>query len=246
MSKLGELAEQGVLARAISRRCPLTSSRSALARAKWKTIRKYISEVENVTDVGCGDLSFWEGQRCENYAGIDISPFILERNRRIWSNGRFIHSPAEEYVRGLEGDVVLCMDLLFHIIDDDVYVKILQNLTAYPHKWILIYTLRRNSFKKMGNRFYTAISYVRRNSLNKAVRAMFLNTDTDEINMKYRPFEDYLKIFKASGFRLRAVEISEVDDFCALYVFQKGNCVIDIDASIRQDRKGSKPILFRI
>lgn len=41
---------------------------------KWEQILSVIPNVESVVDIGCGDLRFWEGRKCESYVGVDISP----------------------------------------------------------------------------------------------------------------------------------------------------------------------------
>ena len=50
---------------------------------KWGIIDKYVGDIsqKSVIDVGCGDLSFWEGKDCDEYTGIDISNVVIEHNK---------------------------------------------------------------------------------------------------------------------------------------------------------------------
>src|SRR5207247_7199848 len=66
---------------------------------KWEIIEKYAKSTEDVIDVGCGDLSFWEGRDFPNrYVGIDISETILERNRKLRPGLTFLCASADEYL----------------------------------------------------------------------------------------------------------------------------------------------------
>ena len=40
---------------------------------KWNVVDRHVLFLQSVVDVGCGELSFWEGRDCEDYTGIDIS-----------------------------------------------------------------------------------------------------------------------------------------------------------------------------
>jgi ubiquinone/menaquinone biosynthesis C-methylase UbiE len=103
---------------------------------KWEIIDRYAKRIDDVIDVGCGDLSFWEGRDLPNhYVGIDISNTVIERNRKSRPNLTFLRSPAEDYLNIGTARIVLCLDVLFHIMDDSNYERILTNLTRYSNDW---------------------------------------------------------------------------------------------------------------
>ena len=52
---------------------------------------------------------------------------------------------------GLKGDIVFCHDMLFHILDEDVYLGIINNLLEYSNKYIFIFTWSKNPLKKWYN-----------------------------------------------------------------------------------------------
>jgi hypothetical protein len=54
-----------------------------------------VSLIDDVVDVGCGDLSLWEGRTCERYVGLDISPYVIRRNAEKRPDWAFIAWPAE-------------------------------------------------------------------------------------------------------------------------------------------------------
>ena len=111
---------------------------------KWDIINCYLPKIDRIIDVGCGDLSFWEGRSYKDYTGIDISKTIIERNREKRPKWNFIVSPAETYINGVTGECVFCLDTLFHIMDDGTFISILENLCYYSTKYIFIHTWFRN------------------------------------------------------------------------------------------------------
>jgi len=142
---------------------------------KWEQIAKVLAE-ENylkvhgdlfidarVLDIGCGDLYFWESSKAlppQAYIGVDFIKEIVNDNRIktkthkfkpggvTWptDHWEFIHARAENYVEDLESPIVLCIDVLYHILDDDRYLRALDNLARYSTDLLLIHTWKRNPF----------------------------------------------------------------------------------------------------
>jgi len=160
---------------------------------KWSIIRKHVTLVDDVVDVGCGDLSFWEGRTCERYFGVDISPYIIKRNAEKRPDWAFIAWPAERRLP-LRGRVVLCLDVLFHILDDEVATKIMDNLCEYSSEWVVIHAWWRNPFEGKVN---------------------------DELYQAYRPLDKAL--FTGRGFDCveEAPAPEEVNPYGAMYIFRK-------------------------
>ncbi len=122
---------------------------------KWSQIESIIPSISEVVDVGCGDLRFWEGKDCPSYIGLDISPTIIKQNitkRPQW--GFICGNAITRYP--FKANVVLCMDMLFHIMNDDDFDKILDNLMEYTKEWIIIYTWDKNPFSTKDDMKYQA------------------------------------------------------------------------------------------
>lgn len=80
-------------------------------------------DVKSVLDVGCGDLEIIKDLPLKDFTGIDISRTIIEKNRRLRPDWRFIEGDFLKLHESLElfGDLVICFDVLIHQ----------QNLLAY-------------------------------------------------------------------------------------------------------------------
>jgi hypothetical protein len=190
---------------------------------KWEIIDKYVKSIDGVIDVGCGDLSFWEGKDFPNhYTGIDISQTIIERNRKSMSpNLTFLCSPAEDYLNIGTATIVFCLDVLFHIMDDSIYEKILSNLTRYSNDWIFIFTWSKNPFSSLQTRFSVAKNNLLQRKIKSALGHIF-DASSDGRYQKYRRFDTYFSIFEKAGFPLKAVERDEqVGKYGSMYVFKK-------------------------
>lgn len=108
---------------------------------KWGIIGLYIPDISSVDviDVGCGDLSFWEGRNCAKYIGIDWSNFIITKNRALRARWDFHIMPAEQHIPKITATAVFCFDLLIHIEKAAVFRKILENLCRYSEDLIFVY-----------------------------------------------------------------------------------------------------------
>ena len=108
---------------------------------KWGVIGRYVPDiyVVSVIDVGCGDLSFWEGRDCAKYLGIDWSEFIIAQNQASRVGWDFLILPAEQYVPNIKATVVFCFDLLIHIEKGASFRKILENLCQYSKDLIFVF-----------------------------------------------------------------------------------------------------------
>ncbi len=160
---------------------------------KWSVIGKHVARVDEVVDVGCGDLSFWEGRDCLHYVGIDSSSYIIKKDRLNRPNWSFVESRGERSL-AVSGRVVFCLDVLFHVLDDDVFELIIKNLCAYSSEWIFVHTWYKN---RLGDK------------------------KSDGIYQVFRPLD--LELFARLGFDCVAEEIApqEVNPYGAMYVFKK-------------------------
>ena len=117
---------------------------------KWCWIQMFVDPVTDVIDVGCGDLSFWDGKQLPaGYIGIDGSEVIIKKNKIQHPENIFYHAQSSEPL-GLVAPVVFCFDMLFHIMDDDIYWKTVQNLCTMSSEYIFIYTWMINPLRKFG------------------------------------------------------------------------------------------------
>lgn len=113
---------------------------------KWKVIKKYVNiKKSTVLDVGCGDISFMKGKKPNEYTGIDISQTIIERNQTSKPDWNFVLIDATVRAPSrFKMDVVLCMDMLFHIMDDLRFGDLLMNLNDWTGTYLFMVNWSKN------------------------------------------------------------------------------------------------------
>jgi hypothetical protein len=92
---------------------------------------KQLKGVRSITEIGCGDFNFGRQVAVQfpaaDYCGYDIADTIVGRNQVLFGSPSGINfytmsKPVSP------GDLVLCVDVLFHISDDTEYLKMLDRL----------------------------------------------------------------------------------------------------------------------
>lgn len=187
---------------------------------KWSVIDRYGARLDDVIDVGCGDLSFWDARPLpERYIGIDISPTVIERNKTKLPNLKFICSSADRLLDIGRSRTVLCLDVLFHIMDDDVYEKILENLAAYSSGLIFVHTWSANPFVSLRYRVRRVRNELAAGKVGAAIDGLRKGS-SDGSYQRYRRFEDYLGAFGKANFELQAAERNVANRYGTLYVLK--------------------------
>jgi hypothetical protein len=190
---------------------------------KWKVINSFFPKINHVIDVGCGDLSFWEGRDCEDYLGIDISETVIKENREKRPEWSFIISKAETHVEGLKSECVFCFEILFHIMSDEVFTAILENLCRYSTKYIIIHTWIRNPFT-IRNQVKKILLATARGRIKWGLTTLARSISTPYTDGRYqyfRPLEQFIYIFKECGFTLIEKRENPIDNIGAIYLFKK-------------------------
>jgi len=177
---------------------------------KWRIIERYAGKVDDVIDVGCGDLSFWKNRDCPRYLGLDTSHTIVERDRHERPKWEFRVHRAEVALESAPARIVLCLDVLFHIMNDQQFDQILENLCRFSKEWIFIYTWIRNPFD---------LQWALGRLKNRTIPNLkWMLTGSDGEYEKFRSLENYLRIFAGAGFELVHKEIRGIG---AMYAFTR-------------------------
>jgi len=188
---------------------------------EWKKgiISKYCNvKTDSIIDIGCGDLQFWANELPAHYTGVDLSQTIVERNKVLYPESKFIVSNAANQL-DISSDTVMCFDMLWHIIDDDDYVKILTNIKRYSNKYIILYTWNSNVFDKgIVHRLFTSLV-----NLKHGKGLSFKQIDDDGGYQKYRDFLKIAMPIFEPEFRLIDTYTNEHWTEGTMYIFKSGD-----------------------
>ncbi len=93
-----------------------------------------------VTEIGCGDFNFGRHLMDQipraSYDGYDIAPSILERNRASYELPRIRFHDMDYRIDWC--DLLLCVDVLFHIREEEEYQRMLNLLAEARWKYLAV------------------------------------------------------------------------------------------------------------
>ena len=148
-----------------------------LAAFKAETINNLVSEyrVESVIEFGCGDGSQLALANYPRYVGLDVSQkavtickekFINDQSKKF-----FVYDPYtfDEKTDQFKAEIALSLDVIYHLVEDDVYSTYLKHLFGAGIKYVIIYATDKN---KLG-RFYER--HVRHRNFTKDIAIHFPN-----------------------------------------------------------------------
>jgi SAM-dependent methyltransferase len=115
-----------------------------LARFKAQTLNQFVTrnEVTSVVEFGCGDGAQLALANYPRYVGIDVSQHAVELCKRKFSadpTKRFYHL-AEMRAADQTADLAMSLDVLYHLVEDEVYDQSMRSLAGAARRFICIYS----------------------------------------------------------------------------------------------------------
>lgn len=100
-----------------------------------------LNKVTSVMELGCGDGNQLGLLKFSRYVGFDVSPTAIEQCRKLHSglrNHKFL-SPEDGKRLG-KYDLTLSLDVIFHLVEDDVFNDYMTKLFRHSRKFVIIYS----------------------------------------------------------------------------------------------------------
>jgi hypothetical protein len=119
-----------------------TGSGGRLAEFKAEIINEFVAKegVESLIEFGCGDGRQLLLSRYPKYVGVDVSETIIEKCRTLFSeHPEFTFITADEY-RGETADLTLSLDVIFHLIEDEIFSSYMSRLFDAANRFVIIYS----------------------------------------------------------------------------------------------------------
>jgi len=117
-----------------------------LARFKTEVINNFIKEydIKSVLDFGCGDGHQASFFNCQKYIGFDTSKTAIELcKEKFKTDTTKIFTRHRKELRPV--DLTLSCEVLFHLVESDIFLQYLYELFAYSNKFVIIYSSNSNS-----------------------------------------------------------------------------------------------------
>lgn len=121
-----------------------------LANYKKDFINNFIlkNNIKSLLEYGCGDCNQLNLIECDNIIGVDVSKEAIELCNKKIPNHKFFTINKNESLSEVKIDLVLSLDVLYHLIEDDVYENYITNLVSLNSDYIIIYSC---NFEDDGN-----------------------------------------------------------------------------------------------
>lgn len=115
-----------------------------LARFKADVINQFVAEhtIQTVVEFGCGDGAQLELAHYPQYSGIDVSSRAVELCRtrfRRDASKRFFHAASPEG-DATKADLAMSLDVIYHLVEHEVYDHYMSRLVTAAEKFICIYS----------------------------------------------------------------------------------------------------------
>jgi SAM-dependent methyltransferase len=125
-----------------------------LAAFKAEFINSFIQkhQVSRLLDFGCGDGNQAGFIEVEKYLGIDVSPSALQRCKDKFKGDprrRFLlyeQATFQKEVAAFQADLAISMDVIFHLVENEVFVKYINELFGAATKHVIIYSTNFERF----------------------------------------------------------------------------------------------------
>lgn len=126
-----------------------SGSYNRLGIYKAETVNEFLEEknIKSCIEWGCGDGNQLSLMNYKEYLGIDISKKAIEINREKFKNDsskRFMVLDDNLSINK-KYDMAISLDVIYHLVEDDVFEKYMRNLFAYADKYVCVYASNTNS-----------------------------------------------------------------------------------------------------
>jgi hypothetical protein len=109
-------------------------------------------------DFGCGDGNQIRQLNVEHYLGVDVSPEVIDKCRKIYCNDANKSFVTLDAMQNTKAEMALSLDVIFHLVEDIIYDKYMRNLFDSSERFVLIYS---SNFESIKINPFTPVSHVR-------------------------------------------------------------------------------------
>jgi O-antigen/teichoic acid export membrane protein len=113
-----------------------------LAIFKAEVLNNFVKteKITKIIEFGCGDGNQLSLSHYPSYIGFDISPKALDLcKNRFTGDGSKIFKLMNDYA-GEKAELTLSLDVIFHLVEDEVFFKYMERLFSSSEKFVVIYS----------------------------------------------------------------------------------------------------------
>lgn len=124
-------------------------SYAELAQFKATVINDFVKkhDVRSVIEFGCGDGNQLTLSDYPRYHGFDISPKAIAICKEKFAADDTKTFHLMNAYRGETADLVLSLDVIYHLIEDDVFEQYMQTVFSAAKRFVIIYSSNKSEGK---------------------------------------------------------------------------------------------------
>ncbi len=134
-----------------------------LAEFKAEILNSFVKDntIKSIAEFGCGDSNQLELYHFSNYLGIDVSETAIEK-----CTAKFKEDGSKRFIllselSGIEADLTLSIDVIFHLVEDEIFDAHLDLLFNSTTRFVIIYSTNEDIYNPIAphvkHRFLTKI-----------------------------------------------------------------------------------------
>lgn len=126
-------------------------SYGALSKYKAEFINSFVAEnnIRSIIEFGCGDGNQASLFRFANYTGVDISEKCVKNCREQLGKRGYEFVVLENYLTDVTDgafNLALSLDVVYHLVEDEIYNAYLDNLFSASSQYVLVYASDFDNF----------------------------------------------------------------------------------------------------
>lgn len=126
-----------------------------LARFKAETLNNWIGsrQIASVIEFGCGDGNQLSLAKYQKYVGLDVSRTAIQKCKTRFaddlSKSFFLYDSSCFVDRAglFKADLSLSLDVIYHLIEDEIYKLYIDHLFAAADRYVIIYSSDTDSLR---------------------------------------------------------------------------------------------------
>ncbi|RBQ23399.1 hypothetical protein ALNOE001_09800 [Candidatus Methanobinarius endosymbioticus] len=121
-----------------------------LANFKAEVINEFISKnnIENVIEFGSGDGNQLSLSNYPNYIGFDVSESVVNKCIKKFKEDTKKFLLLDKYA-GEKADLTLSLDVIYHLIEDNIFEEYMDRLFNASKKFVIIYSSNDNDLENI-------------------------------------------------------------------------------------------------
>jgi len=173
-----------------------------LAEFKAEIINSFIekNKVSSVIEFGSGDGNQLKYYNIKRYIGIDVSATATDKCSMLYKEDNsktfevYNKQKMQEDKSNYMADLSMSIDVIYHLIEDNVYLQYIQDLFTFSNKFVCIYS--SNTEQQQSGQ----VIHVRHRQFTDTVRKLFPNWKIKEIIKNRYPIDCKEKVGSFSDF----------------------------------------------